>query len=331
LVRSWLRPAFLRAVSLSVAKLGAFALVGVLMFSAVVHDAEARRMGGSRSMGRQSNAVTQQQSAAPTRAPQQAQTGPSAAPGATAPQPARNRWLGPIAGIAAGLGIAALLSHLGLGGAFAGAMANMLIIAAIAFVGIWLVRKFLRRRDADTPAYAGASGANRPFDEQRFNAPSSATSYAQDVTSSPMIGGAMPAAAGALGAASTAPWGVPADFDREAFLHNAKVYFVRMQAAWDAADLDDIREFTTPEMFAEVRLDLSARGAAENRTDVVRVDAELLGIEEKDNEHLASVRFSGLIREEKNAAAQEFAEVWNLVKRKQGDEGWLLAGIQQLN
>lgn len=335
LFRSWFRPSFPRSISRSAAKLGAFALVGVLIFSAVAQDAEARRMGGSRSMGRQSNAVTQQQAQAPTRAAQPSAQ-PAPAPAATPPaQPARNRWLGPIAGIAAGLGIAALLSHFGLGGAFASAMANMLIIAAIAFIAIWLIRKFTRRRDADTPAYAAAgsadaSGRDRPaFGDARYDTRPASGFPSQEPSRAPVIGSGAAAAAAGTVAAANVPWGVPADFDSASFLHNAKVYFVRMQAAWDAGDLDDIREFTTPEMFAEIRLDLTSRGAVENRTDVVRVDAELLGIEEKDNEHLASVRFSGLIREEKNAPAQEFAEVWNLVKR--GNDGWLLAGIQQLN
>ncbi|WP_432422198.1 Tim44 domain-containing protein [Robbsia betulipollinis] len=339
LFRSWFRPAFLRSalqsLPRSASRLGAFALVGMLVFTAVIHEAEARRMGSSRSMGRQSNMVSQQ--AAPARAPQQpAYTAPPAARPGMATPPARNRWLGPIAGLAAGLGIAALLSHFGLGGAFAGAMANMLVIAAIAFIAIWLIRKFTRRRDADTPAYA-AAGANRSapgFAETRYDAPPAGGYPGQQPMSTPMYDTGYAGAAGAgaaAGAGTAAPWGVPDNFDRESFLHNAKVYFIRMQAAWDAADLDDIREFTTPEMFAEVRLDLNARGQTENRTDVVRVDAELLGIEEKDSEYLASVRFSGLIREDKGAPAQEFAEVWNLAKRKQGTEGWLLAGIQQLN
>jgi predicted lipid-binding transport protein (Tim44 family) len=336
LFRSWFRPSFLRSFSSSsAAKIGACALVGVLVLGALVPDAEARRMGSSRSMGRQSNTVQQTQTA-PARAPQQAQAPQAGATPAATPQPARNRWLGPIAGLAAGLGIAALLSHFGLGGAFAGAMANMLVIAAIAFIGIWLVRKFMRRRDADTPSYAGAgsssaAGSKPSFSDVKYSAPSGGGFPSQEPVRTPVIGSMAGSAAAPAVTPVSEPWGVPADFDRESFLHNAKVYFVRMQAAWDAGDLKDIREFTTPEMFAEVRLDLSSRGEAANQTDVVRVDAELLGIEEKDSEHLASVRFSGLIREEKGAPAQEFTEVWNLVKRKEGNEGWLLAGIQQLN
>ena len=121
-----------------------------------------------------------------------------------------------------------------------------------------------------------------------------------------------------------------AGFDSEAFLRNAKVYFVRLQAAWDVGNIDDIREFTTPEMFAEVRVDLASRGAESNQTDVVQLNAELLGVEERASEYFASVRFSGLIREAPGAAAEPFVEVWNLSKANRDGEGWLLAGIQQV-
>jgi predicted lipid-binding transport protein (Tim44 family) len=130
--------------------------------------------------------------------------------------------------------------------------------------------------------------------------------------------------------ASTATWSLPADFDVEGFLRSAKVYFVRLQAAWDAGDQADIREFTTPEMFAEIKLDLTERGAAPNQTDVVQIEAELLGIEEQGRNALASVRFHGLLREAPGAAVAPFSEVWNLVKPLSDTHGWLLAGIQQV-
>jgi predicted lipid-binding transport protein (Tim44 family) len=253
---------------------------------------------------------------------QRAQPAPAPAP-APAPQPNRSRWLGPIAGLAAGLGIAALLSHFGLGGAFAGAMANIIVIALLAMVGIWLVRRFMgRKRDTSQPAYAGQSpslnsGATGYTQEPRYSAPPTG-SYLEpqgNPLTTPSI--------------NTTP-SVPAGFDSEAFLRNAKVYFVRLQAAWDVGNIDDIREFTTPEMFAEIRVDLASRGAETNQTDVVQLNADLLGVEERANEYFASVRFSGLIRETPGAAAQPFVEVWNLSKANRPGEGWLLAGIQQL-
>src|SRR5579864_8996622 len=265
--RSWVR------------RIGLLAMVGLIMAGTLASlDAEARRMGGGRTFGRQSTTAQRQttppaQPAQPTQQsaqPAQPKPAPAAAP---TPAPTRSRWLGPIAGLAAGLGIAALLSHFGLGEAFAGALANFIVIALIAMVVIWLIRKFVaRRRNA----------------------------------------------------------GVPANFDAEAFVRNAKVYFVRLQAAWDVGNMEDIREFTTPEMFAEVKVDLASRGAESNQTDVVQLNAELLGVEDRGTEYLASVRFSGLIRETAGAAAEPFVEIWNLSKSTRTGEGWLLAGIQQV-
>jgi len=311
-----------------VRRIGLIAMVGLIVAGSVASlDAEARRMGGGRSIGRQSNTVQQQ--AAPSQpAPtspamqQRAQPAPAPAPAPTA-QPNRSRWLGPIAGLAAGLGIAALLSHFGLGGVFAGAMANVIVIAVLAMIGIWLVRRFMgRKRDASQPAYAGHSpslnsGATGYTQEPRYTAPPTG-SYLEpqgNPLTTPSVN-AMPS--------------VPAGFDSDAFLRNAKVYFVRLQAAWDVGNIDDIREFTTPEMFAEVRVDLASRGAEKNQTDVVQLNADLLGVEERANEYFASVRFSGLIREAPGAAAEPFVEVWNLSKANRPGEGWLLAGIQQV-
>jgi predicted lipid-binding transport protein (Tim44 family) len=132
-------------------------------------------------------------------------------------------------------------------------------------------------------------------------------------------------------AAAGSPWGVPADFDVPAFLRSAKTYFIRLQAAWDKADTNDIREFTSPEMFGELKLQLQERGASPNNTDVVSLDAELLGIETTANDYLASVKFSGMIKEAEHAPAEPFAEVWNLSKPINGTGGWILAGIQQIS
>jgi predicted lipid-binding transport protein (Tim44 family) len=319
--RSWMR------------RIGLIAVVGLIMAGSLASlDAEARRMGGGRSIGRQSSTVTQQHQATPSQpyqnnqAMQQQRAQPTPTP-APAAQPNRSRWLGPIAGLAAGLGIAALLSHFGLGGAFAGAMANIIVIVVIAMVVIWLIRRFAgRRRDASQPAYA--SGASPSFNSgSTMSNPMSGTGYTPQ---EPRYGAS-------TSAPSLAPQGnpittpsVPAGFDSDAFLRNAKVYFVRLQAAWDVGNIEDIREFTTPEMFAEVRVDLASRGSESNQTDVVQLNADLLGVEERANEYFASVRFSGLIREAPGAPAEPFVEVWNLSRANRPGEGWLLAGIQQV-
>ncbi|CAH2797913.1 MAG: Uncharacterized membrane protein Bcep18194_A6058 [uncultured Paraburkholderia sp.] len=318
---------YFRNVSGSLVKrIGLIAMVGLIMVGSLASlDAEARRMGGGRSLGRQSNTVQQHQ-ATPSQPSPSNQTMQRAQP-APAAQPNRSRWLGPIAGFAAGLGIAALLSHFGLGGAFAGAMANIIVIAVIAMIAVWLIRRFMgRRRDTEQPVYAGSAPS--------FN--SGNTGYAQQEPrySAPPTGQYLepqgnPLSTPAINPTPNTTLSVPAGFDSDAFLRNAKVYFVRLQAAWDVGNVEDIREFTTPEMFAEIPVDLSSRGAESNQTDVVQLNADLLSVEERANEYFASVRFSGLIRENPGAAAEPFVEVWNLSKANRAGEGWLLAGIQQ--
>ncbi|WP_321894717.1 Tim44 domain-containing protein [Paraburkholderia heleia] len=315
-------------------RIGVLTLAGVMIAGSLASfDAEARRMGGGRSFGKQSSVASQRSTTPPPAQPSPTnpaqQAGAQRAPGTPAPTPApapaRNRWLGPIAGLAAGLGIAALLSHFGLGEAFAGMMANMIVIAIIAFIAVWLIRKFMSRRRAAEPAYQGgyasnslntSSGGYQP-QEPRYTAPPTGQYLAPEANplTTPHI---------------DTPSAIPAGFDTEAFVRNAKVYFVRLQAAWDAGNMDDIREFTTPEMFAEIRVDLAGRGAQPNQTDVVQLNADLLGVEERGSEYLASVRFSGLIREAMGEPAAPFVEVWNLSKSRTSGEGWLLAGIQQV-
>lgn len=323
---------------------GKFIAASLMMTLAlgVALDANAKRLGGSRSVGKQSSSVSQQHQQAPQSPPAQQQAAPSqaapatagAAGGAAAAAPKRN-WGGMLGGLAAGLGLGYLLSHFGLGEAMAGMLGNLILIALVAFAAIWLIRKFrgggAQRRE---PAFAGMGGnggnggMNREpaFGQPKVSEPTFRQAE-QPAAVAGLAGATGGVAAGAV-AASQQPWGVPADFDTENFLRNAKVHYVRLQAAWDAGNLDDIREFTTPEMFGEIRVDLSERGAEVNKTDVVTLEAQLLGIETTPTQHVASVRFSGMIRERVGEAAQPFAEVWNLAKPANGG-GWLLAGIQQ--
>ncbi len=278
-------------------------------FAMVAQDSEAaRRFGGGKSFGRQSSNLNKQAAPPNAAAPTQSQ----AAPGA-AQQPQRNRWLGPLAGIAAGLGLAALFSHLGLSEGFGSILMILLLVMAGVFVWRMLRRgpanSSVQRREA---VYAGASPApsHRPQ------------------VSAPVPGGASNSVMSSFTDAAT--WGIPADFDKEGFERSAKVHFIRLQAAWDAKELSDIREFTTPEMYAEVKMQLSEAKDEKTQTEVVDVEAEVLGVETGSSEDLASVRLKGTIREAPNAPAEPFQEVWNLAKPKNGRTGWLLAGIQQI-
>ena len=269
-----------------------------------IGDAEARRMGGGKSVGMQRQAI------APKPATPQQQATPSApaTPAAAAAAAPKRNWMGPIAGLAAGLGIAALLSHFGLGEE----MANLVMIALLAMAAVFVFKMLFRRSASATQAarpemqYAGAG--NSPLNPPPQAVPQGGLASSADA----------PAAAH-----------IPADFDTEAFLRVAKLNFVRLQAANDARNIDDIREFTSPELFAEIRMQMDERGDAPQQTDVVRLDAELLEVATESGRHVVSVRFSGLIREDADGAANAFEEVWNLSKPVAGDKGWVVAGIQQ--
>ncbi|MBP0600294.1 Tim44 domain-containing protein [Herbaspirillum sp. LeCh32-8] len=302
-------------------------IVAVMTLSVGISTVEAKRLGGGGSIGKQSaGAGRQAQSPA---APMQQNAAaakpaaPAAAPAAAKPSP----WKGILGGALLGLGLGALLSHLGLGGALASMISTILTVALIAMAAMFIYRMFRRKSEASQPRPAWA-GAN--------------DNHAADSNATPKIGSllepAQPPAApqggfggGGFGNAEAVAYGVPAGFDTVGFVRNAKTYFIRLQAAWDKADINDIREFTTPEMFAELRLQIQERGAAANHTDVVSLDAEVLGVETVGNDHVASVKFFGFIKEDQNASPAQFAEIWNLSKPTAGQGGWVLAGIQQVD
>ena len=296
-------------------------LVVLLSFSLAAQDAEARRLGAGKSFGRQSQNVTRQQAA-----PQ-----PQPAQGATAnpaqPQPAGNRWLGPLGGLAAGLGISALLSHFGLMGPFASAMGSILMVGLLILAGVLIWRLFAARGNT---AFQRASGP--VFNSQPLRTPVETMGSGQTMGSgsSTNVYGAPLREPSAGGLPVAATWNVPADFDVAEFLRSAKVYFTRLQAAWDVKDLDDIRRFTTPEVFAEIKMQKDEAVGKADRTEIEHLDASLLGIETTPTEYLASVRFTGNLRED-GGNAESVEEVWNLAKPVNGRSGWLLAGIQQVH
>ena len=278
--------------------------LSVMALGLTMGEAEAKRLGGGKTVGMQRQAVQP----APAKPTQQATTASPTAPAAAPAAAPKRNWLGPIAGLAAGIGLAALFSHLGLGAELANAvMIGLLLMAAL------FVFRMLFRRNApaasptnQTMQYAGAGHAS---------------------AAPPVVEHSGGAFSGSVQEVSR----IPADFDAEGFLRVAKLNFVRLQAANDAKNIDDIREFTSPELFAEIRLQMDERGAVQQQTDVVRLDAELLEVATEGNQHIASVRFNGLIREEADSPAVPLDEVWNLSKPVAGDKGWVIAGIQQVN
>ncbi|MEY3974930.1 MAG: hypothetical protein RIS59_1291 [Pseudomonadota bacterium] len=296
-----------------------------------IGQAEAARVGGGKNSGKQQPNAMQRDGGAP--AGQQAASGaqrpgqPAAAPAA---QPQGNRWLGPLAGLAAGIGLAALASHLG----FGEELASIMMIVLFAVIALVVIRMIMARRSQSgqpRPAFAGATAGQAPAQSPAASAQSGNTLFSpvsQPVAAAPLAVGAGPVEANATTAASTG-LRVPANFDIAGFVRNAKVQFIRLQASFDSSNLNDLREFTSPEMFAELRMQIEDRKGAANVTEVVSVEAEFLGVDSSDVEHMASVRFYGVIREAVGAPAQSFDEVWNLTKPVHGEGGWVLAGIQQ--
>ena len=265
--------------------------LSVLFFGGLtaVDDAEARRLGGGRSVGIQRNVT------APPAKPAQPQASPQKAPSAQPAPQAGSRW----GGILGGLALGGLLGYLFGGSGLLGVLA----LALFAFLALALIGALLRRsrEHASQPMqFAGLGNETVPA----------------------------PPPSQASGIAPTEPASaLPAGFDSAGFLRAAKTNFIKLQMANDSGRLDEIREFTTHRMFDELRADVHAG----QHTDVVALNADLLELATEKDQHWASVRFSGMVRETPGTEPVGFAEVWNLVKPADGSSGWLLAGIQQMH
>lgn len=282
-------------------KIAALALALSLGLGMIVESAEAARMGGGRNLGAQ-RSITQRQATPPQQgAQQQAQAAPQ-----------QNRWLGPLAGIAAGLGLGWLLSQGGMGPMLLG----FLVLAA----GIALIMYMARQRQGQMrPGMAGGTGM----------APMKYAGLGNETVAAPPPS-QMPTGS-TWGAPATAAPAIPAGFDTAGFLKQAKLNFIRLQEANDQADLQTLREVTNDKLYEQLAADIRHRTGSSQHTDVVTLEASLLEVVTEGDEHWASVRFSGQISEAAGSAPTPFAEVWHLSKPVNGDTGWLVAGIQQVS
>ena len=291
------------------------ALVLGLGMSAEDADA-AKRLGGGRTVGVQRQAVTPKPSSAPAQQAAPAQpTSPAASPAspqtatapAAQPRPGMGRWLAPLAGLAAGLGLAALFGH---------EMGSMLTALLLGLAIVMFVAFFLRRMRGPQPAAQGTgynAGAYAGYGSETVAAPPPSQPMLDDPEARRPVGR------------------IPEGFDVDGFLRQAKRAFIGLQMANDNADLAEIRDLTTDEMYAELQQDVAVRAGTKQQIDVVALDAELLEVTTENDAHWASIEFSGLLRESASGAASPFEEVWHLRKSTGGKTGWLLAGIQQLS
>jgi predicted lipid-binding transport protein (Tim44 family) len=325
--------------------------VMALSLAFVSLDAEAaKRLGGGKSMGKQSNNVTQQQAApaSPAAAPGAAAAAKPAAPAAAAAAAPKKPWGMMLGGLAAGLGLAWLASSLGLGEAFG----QMLMFGLLALVIMVAVGWFMRRRaqangSAQNSPYAmagaGAGAPNVPMERsyspENVGNDASARPWERNSTAfqaQPQSGeGASGSLIGSRLSGGSSNWSVPADFDAPAFLGTAKQAFVALQSAWDKNDIKTLGTMMTDDMLIEIRQQLADReqhiGGTVNHTEVAALDAKLLGIEDTGTQWMASVEFSGMIKEDPSQSPGPFREVWNMTKPKDGSAGWLVAGLQALN
>jgi predicted lipid-binding transport protein (Tim44 family) len=274
-------------------------------------DAEAaKRMGGGKSIGQQRDSINQQA----TPKPAQSQ---SAAPASAGAAGGASKWGGALAGLAAG----GLLAALFMGGAFENInMADILVLLVLAAVIFFIIRMMRKPKANQESRPMQFSGAGTDRAGSMFT-PTPSTSVP-------------PSATGQTDSATTNSTGVtnsiPADFEVEPFLRNAKLSFIHLQEAYGAHNLDEIREYTTPEMLAELGAQIKESGDKPHKTEVLFIDANLLDVTVTNDMAIASVRFNGQMRESPDALPEAFDEIWHVQKDLKGQHSaWLLTGIQQ--
>jgi predicted lipid-binding transport protein (Tim44 family) len=324
-------------------------LAGLMLVATA--DAEAKRLGGGKTLGRQSSNVTQRDAApaAPSAPAQNATNAAAAKPAATAPAAAapKRPWGAMLGGLAAGLGLAWLASSLGLGEAFG----QFMLFALLALVVMVVIAMVMRARRGSAPAastspyaFQGAGSAAdatalRQYSPDKVGNDASARPWERNsmaFDAGKYAGGAGASGGVQIGAAlaGSQAWGIPSGFDADGFLAAAKRNFVTLQDAWDHSDMATLRSMMTDSMAGEINSQLAEReshtAGQPNKTDVVMLEAQLLGVEDLGDDYMASVEFSGMIREQPSAGPSPFREVWNMTKPKSGATGWLVAGVQAL-
>ncbi len=283
-----------------------FLTLAIFSFGLLAFDAEAKRMGSGKNIGTQRQSVNQQQA---TPNPQKS---PAAAPAAAAAG-GGSKWGGALAGLAAG----GLLAALFMGGAFENINMMDIVILALLIGAVFFVIRMLRKPGTEerTPSMQ-YSGTNTNT-QDRFNTPPFTTPAGTDASDS---------------TTTHRQPNIPADFKVEPFIRNAKASFIRLQTAHDHGDINEIRDYTTPEMLSEISAQINERGDAQQKTEVLFIDANLLEVETTNDMAIASVRFTGQLRNAPDGEPEAFDEIWHVQKElKDPNATWLLAGIQQVS
>lgn len=289
----------------------------MLTFALLIpQPAEAKRFGGGGSFGKQYSKPAQQpaQRQQPAQQQQQAAPGRQAAPAASG----ASRWLGPLAGLAAGGLLAAML----FGDGFEGLQfMDILLFGLLAFGGFMLFKHLRGRQQSTQPAVA------TPTHQQYREAPEPTYQPAPQAAYNPNAGGSI--IGSGLGINALHNVEAPSWFNADTFVEGAKQHFVAVQKAWDQADASEIESYCTPELFAEIQTLMQDMVPGENYTEVDTLHTELVDQSFEGEHFIVSIRFSGFIKEARDDEAHAFNEIWHIRRLAAGEGNWLIAGIQQ--
>lgn len=313
-------------------KLSALLTIVILLFGAVSltlstpETAEAARMGGGRSFG--GRPFMSRPAPAPTMRQQtpNAQRQPMNQAQAAAP---RAGLFGGMGGLFGGLLAGTLLGSLLSGNGFSGGgFMDIILIGLLVFLGLKL---FARFRSSRTPAPAGARGASPQISDLRDDAQDTGPMRREQATGWDVLRDKSRDAMSAPQSFTADPRAdIPADFDAEEFLRGAKMAYTRLQSSWDKRDLDDIAQFATPAVLEAVREQLAAEPNP-GTTEILLVNAQLLGVENEGDEQRAQVFFDVLLRESPDQQSpSNVREIWHFLRPSSGGS-WKLDGIQQVD
>ena len=260
-------------------------------------DANAKRMGSGKSFGAApSHQTSQSRQAAPSATAAAPMAGKAAATSGA------SKWLGPLAGLAAG----GLLASMFMGDGFQGMQIfDMLIIALIAFLAFRFIAS--RRKQQAQPAMAGGVPYQRDMPQ---SAPAS-------------IFGGSSAASG------KAPIKAPAWFNETSFVNAGREHFLSLQQHWDANEMDKIAEFTTPQLQAFLQKERADLGDAFQSTYIDNLEVQLDGLDDQADKTIATLTFSGIEKTSRFDQGEAFSESWRMERAHGDNQPWLIAGMRQ--
>ncbi|SFB58621.1 Predicted lipid-binding transport protein, Tim44 family [Azotobacter beijerinckii] len=260
-------------------------------------DANAKRFGGGKSSG---SAPSHQTTQIHQTQPQSPAGNTASAPGPARPASGASRWLGPLAGIAAG----GLLASMFMGDGFDGIqLLDILILALIAFL---VYRLIAARRRKLHPAMAGHAPQQRQAPAQ-----------------------SRPVAGASAAAQRRAPIQAPAWFNEQRFLDAARQHFMALQQHWDTNEMNKIAEFVTPQMLDFIRKERADQGEGLQSTYIDNLQVQLDGVDDLADKTVATLTFSGVSKNSRFEPGEVFSESWRMERRQGENQPWLVAGIRQ--